>query len=170
MLFFVDLEFMAIVYTTIYVGAVSIFFIFILMTINLRFNDTWEYTDEVYYDRNFSFFILFIFSVLFHDIFYINFRYFLDFKNLLDYYFIFKNQRESHHHLDFLNGLYKTDNFLIDTFANLDFNFFLKPYLYSDIHLLAVNLFTELRMIFLIVTMLLLFSMLASIGFAIRSK
>jgi NADH-quinone oxidoreductase subunit J len=59
-------EFYAIVFTTVYVGAVSIFFIFVLMTINLRFEDTLEYYDEIYADKIFSLIFLLFFSAVCH--------------------------------------------------------------------------------------------------------
>jgi len=67
-----DIEFYSLIYSMIYVGAVLVFFIFILMTINLRFEDTWEYQDEIYKDRNFSFFILVAASFFFQNFFYFN--------------------------------------------------------------------------------------------------
>ncbi len=69
-----DFEFLAIIVTTIYVGAVSVFFIFVLMTINLRFEDSIEYFDEIRLDRTFSFLVLGVFSAFLQSIFYVEFR------------------------------------------------------------------------------------------------
>lgn len=180
-LFLLDFEFIAIVYTTVYVGAISIFFIFILMTINIRFEDSSEYKDEIYFDKNFSFFVLLGFSFLIQNMFFIEFKNLLYFKKLVEYrsFFRFKsffdnskfgaNKGSVTTNID-QSELGSLNNFFADSFFNYSLTTSYKLDVYSDINLIGLNLYDDMQVIFLLLTYILLFSMLASIGFAMRSK
>lgn len=206
LLLMLDLEFMALIYTMVYVGAISVFFIFVLMTINLRFEDSSEYLDEVQKEKNFSFFVLLLFSFLLQNSFFIQFKNLTDVKFLILYYQTLKQYNKkkksflSNNFFDLTSGgtgvdfssynskvfneKYKLSSKLADVSDSVKFNsssnctefFFytidrkMQITNYLDYGFIGLDLFGEMQINFVVITFILLFSMIASINFAMRSK
>jgi NADH:ubiquinone oxidoreductase subunit 6 (subunit J) len=173
-------EFYAIVFTTVYVGAVSIFFIFVLMTINLRFEDTLEYYDEIYADKIFSLIFLLFFSAVCHGATFIVFgrggaKASTDY--LVSAYSEIKLtallQRSA-------TGVEKAVKYTEETapadstisFINFPVWDKLRPLCGSanDLSSLSSSLYADMQLNFFLITGILLLSMIAAIGFAVRSK
>jgi len=66
LLLLMGVEFLALIYTLVYIGAVAIFFIFVVMLVNLRKEDSWEYFDIPYLEKEFGFVTWFTTLVIFY--------------------------------------------------------------------------------------------------------
>jgi len=192
MLLMLDLEFTAIVLTAVYVGAISVFFLFVLMTINLRFEDTLEYRDDISRDKLFSLTVLCFFSVFLQSLFYLEIKGVLSFIKLIDFYLGLKlmalNETPQNflHFNDYFSSSYTErlpyKDFLVNEYAAygsfellssslaLSLNNAIKLKYYADVNLIAKSLFGEMQVVFVVLTFILLFAMIAAVGFAIRSE
>jgi len=186
LLLLANCEFYAIIFTTVYVGAVSIFFIFVLMTINLRFEDTLEYYDEIYADKIFSLFFLLAFSAIFHSVNFIVFGGSRISKSYLTHVYIqsrislletarstttankINSKMESH------ANFVSEPAFLENTISFVDFSIWDKLSMRhesaGDLSVIGSSLYADMQLNFFLITGILLFTMIAAIGFAVRSK
>lgn len=184
MLILQNFEFLAIILTALYVGAVSVFFLFVLMTINLRFEDTYEYIDDISKDKNLSFFFLCFFSIIMHSWFFFEFK-FQNFSYILnDFYALKKFKIITYEYLNALNNYFKNsyleENTTIDEMLNAD-NFDINRIMYfekinnftmqnTDIILLGESMFLKAPVSFLLVTFTLLLTLIGAVGLAVRGK
>jgi len=90
MLGYLQCEFLSIIFLIVYVGAISILFLFIVMLLNIR---NIELTDKIFNYFPISFFIIFIFLIL------------LNFLIKNEFYVIYTNLDIYYIYLDFLNNI-----------------------------------------------------------------
>lgn len=87
---YLQCEFLSIIFLIVYVGAISILFLFIVMLLNIR---NIELTDKIFNYFPISFFIIFLFLIL------------LNFLIKKEFYFVFTSLDMYYMYIDFLNNI-----------------------------------------------------------------